>query len=334
MAQTILVTGASGFIAAHVVEAFLRKGYHVRGTVRSERTASHVRESHAKYASQLSLAIVPDMSAPNAFDEAVKGVNGVIHTASPFILGATDYEKELFQPAIQGTTSILEAIQTNNPGISRVVITSSFASVLDPAEGQRPGYTYTEADWNPVAGKEEGSANAVVAYLASKTLAEQAAWKFIEDKKPNFSVSTICPPMVYGPVAHRVDSTKSLNTSSADIYRLFNGSEKEVPDTGFHAFADVRDVAEAHLLAYEKLEAAGQRYLIATGQYTYQRICDIIREKFPELQQSTPKGDTGAAYPESYQLDTSKATQQLGIKFTPLEETITAAVESISKIQT
>ncbi|KAI5456165.1 hypothetical protein BGZ63DRAFT_367555 [Mariannaea sp. PMI_226] len=333
MAQTVLVTGASGYIAAHVVETFLRKGYNVRGTVRSEKMASDVRETHAKYAGQLSLAIVPDMSASNAFDEAVKGVDGVIHTASPFILGAIDYEKELFQPAIQGTTSILEAIQKNNPSVSRVIITSSFASIVDPTQGQRPGYTYTEADWNPVAGKEDGSANPVVAYLASKTLAEQAAWKFVEDKKPNFSISTICPPMVYGPVAHRVDNVKLLNTSSADIYRLFNGSEKEVPDTGFHAFADVRDVAEAHLLAFEKPEAAGQRYLIATGQYTYQRICDIIREKFPELRGSTPKGDTGAPYPHSYRLDTFKAARQLGMKFIPLEETIAGTVESILKLQ-
>lgn len=76
-AQTVLVTGASGFIAAHVVEAFLKKGYNVRGTVRSEKTAEEVRKTHSKYAQQLSFAIVPDMAAANAFDEAVKGVNGV-----------------------------------------------------------------------------------------------------------------------------------------------------------------------------------------------------------------------------------------------------------------
>lgn len=77
MAQTVLITGASGFIAAHVVEAFLRKGYNVRGTVRSEKTASEVLKTHAKYSEQISVAIVPDIAAPNAFDEAVKGVDGV-----------------------------------------------------------------------------------------------------------------------------------------------------------------------------------------------------------------------------------------------------------------
>lgn len=77
MAQTVLVTGASGFIAAHVVEAFLQKGYNVRGTVRSDKTAAKVLKTHAKYSEQISVAIVPDIAAPNAFDEAVKGVDGV-----------------------------------------------------------------------------------------------------------------------------------------------------------------------------------------------------------------------------------------------------------------
>lgn len=77
MAPTVLVTGASGFIATHVVNAFLRKGYNVRGTVRSEKSAAEVRQTHADYTGQLSLSIVPDIAAPHAFDEAVKGVDGV-----------------------------------------------------------------------------------------------------------------------------------------------------------------------------------------------------------------------------------------------------------------
>lgn len=77
MAQTVLVIGASGFIAAHVVEAFLRKGYNVRGTVRSEKTAAEVLKTHAKYSKQISVAIIAGIAAPHTFDEAVKGVDGV-----------------------------------------------------------------------------------------------------------------------------------------------------------------------------------------------------------------------------------------------------------------
>lgn len=159
--------------------------------------------------------------------------------------------------------------------------------------------------------------------------------------------------MVYGPVAHAVNGVNALNTSAGDIYRLINGSEKAVPDTSFWAFADVRDrkffifihnrlyslanntttVAEAHVLAYEKPEAAGQRYLIANSAYSYQQICDIIREKFPELQDLTPKGDTGAPLPHIYRLDTTKAATQLGIKFRPLQETVVDMVNSLLALQ-
>ena len=83
MPQTILVTGASGYIAAHILNDFLAAGYKVRGTVRSDSTAKKVREAHAKYADALSFAIVPDLSAPGAFDEAVKGVDGVSQLLFP-----------------------------------------------------------------------------------------------------------------------------------------------------------------------------------------------------------------------------------------------------------
>ncbi|VUC27277.1 unnamed protein product [Clonostachys rosea] len=332
MAKTVLVTGASGYIATHTIDSFLRQGYNVRGTVRSQKSASEVLKTHAKYPGQLTTVIVPDIAEPNAFDEAVKGVDGIVHLASPFITNAVDFEKELFQPAVKGTTSVLESAQKYNPAITRIVITSSFASVLDPAQGNRPGYTYTEADWNPVT-PETASANPVVAYLASKTFAEKAAWDFVRDNKPNFDITTLLPPMVYGPVDQHVEDATKLNTSAADIYRLIDGSEKEVPDTSFWAFADVRDLAEAHVRAFERPEAAGQRYLITSSAYSYQNIVDIIREKFPELREKTPKGDTGAPLPPVYRLDTSKAAKELGMTFRTLEETIVDTVSSFTKLR-
>lgn len=92
-------------------------------------------------------------------------------------------------------------------------------------------------------------------------------------------------------------------------------------------------VAEAHVLAYEKPQAAGQRYLIANSAYSYQQICDIIREKFPELQDKTPKGDTGADLPPIYKVDTTKAVTELGIKFRPLQETVVDMVNSLLALQ-
>lgn len=172
----------------------------------------------------------------------------MIHLASPFILDSKDYEKDLFKPAVNGTVSILKAVKEYNQSVKRIVITSSFAAVLDFTKGLRPGYVYTEEDWNPVTTEEAKKAGPSAAYLVSKTLAERAAYDFVKSEKPNFSITTLNPPMVYGPLLQNVESMAKLNTSSADVYRLFNGSLKDVPDTTFWACVDVRD-GRSHLVA-------------------------------------------------------------------------------------
>jgi nucleoside-diphosphate-sugar epimerase len=165
----------------------------------------------------------------------------VIHLASPFVLDSKDYEKDLFVPAVNGTVSILKAVKEYNQSVKRVVITSSFAAVLDFPTGRRPGYVYTEEDWNPMTTEEAKKTGPAAAYLVSKTLAERAAYDFVNTEKPNFSITTLNPPMVYGPLLQDVESMSKLNTSSFDVYRLFNGSLKEVPETTFWACIDVRD---------------------------------------------------------------------------------------------
>ncbi|EXJ81899.1 dihydroflavonol-4-reductase [Capronia coronata CBS 617.96] len=332
---TVLVTGASGFLATHVVKNFLDHGYHVRGTVRSEETANRVRQTHSQHSDRLSFAIVEDVAAPGAFDEAVKGVDGVIHTASPFVTTVEDVEKDLLQPAIQGTTNILEAIAKYNPNVKRVVITSSFASIIDMTKGTRPGHTYTEEDWNNMTYQQaKESGNGTVGYCASKALAEKAAWDFVKERKPNFSLATVCPPMVYGPILHHVPSLDKLNTSSADVYRLMNGSLKEVPPTTFYAWADVRDVAEAHRLAYEKPEAAGQRFFITGGNFVYQQFCDIIRKNVPEVRDRTPVGKPGTGVGDDvYRVNGSKAERVLGLKYTSMEQCVTDTARSLLELE-
>ena len=101
-----------------------------------------------------------------------------------------------------------------------------------------------------------------------------------------------------------------------------------MPDTRIWAFVDVRDVAEAHVRAYEARQAAGQRYSVAAGNFSYQQACDIIRKHFPELRDKTPKGNAGEALPPVYRMDSSKAETELGMTFRGLEETIVDSVKS------
>jgi nucleoside-diphosphate-sugar epimerase len=336
MVETILVTGASGFVAANIIKELLTAGYSVKGTVRSESSAAKVKKAHAEYAgNNLSLVIVPDIADPGAFDEAVEGVDGVLHTASPFILNATDYEAQLFTPAVDGTLGVLRSMKKNSPKAKRVVITSSFASVLDFTTGTRPGYIYTEKDWNPMTREEAKEAGPVAAYLVSKALAERAAYDFVEKEKPSFSIATLCPPMVYGPIAQDQD-LKHLNESTEDFYNLFNGSLTEVPATGFWAYADVRDLALAHRLAYEKPNATNQRFLITNGGYSYQVFVDLLREKFPALADKLPakSNPINEAWPDNvYKLDNSKATNELGIKWRPIEETVEDTVKDLQRLE-
>lgn len=105
----------------------------------------------------------------------------------------------MLDPAVIGTTGILKSIKKSAPSVKRVVITSSFAAIVDPSKGNWPGHDYSEEDWNPITQKE-AEESPVSAYRASKTFAEKASWDFLEKEKPNFSIATINPPMVFGPI--------------------------------------------------------------------------------------------------------------------------------------
>lgn len=70
------------------------------------------------------------------------------------------------------------------------VITSSFAAIIDTEKGNRPGYVYSEKDWNPMT-EEAALENPSRGYFGSKTFAEKAAWDFVEKEKPNFTLATV-----------------------------------------------------------------------------------------------------------------------------------------------
>jgi nucleoside-diphosphate-sugar epimerase len=232
----VLLTGGSGFIAAHVLDILLEHGHSVVTTVRSQEKANKIAENHKSYGKdKLDFAIVEDIAKENAFDEAVKSdppFEAVIHTASPFHFNVTDVQKELLDPAIIGTTGILKSIKKSAPSVKSVVITSSFASIINPFKGTWPEHTYSEDDWNPIT-PQQAVENPANGYRASKTFAEKAAWDFLEQEKPNFSIATMCPPLVLGPIVHYLNSLDALNTSNQRVRDIIQGKAKEeIPPTG------------------------------------------------------------------------------------------------------
>ncbi|KUI58655.1 NADPH-dependent methylglyoxal reductase GRE2 [Cytospora mali] len=336
----VLLTGGSGFIAAHILELLLANGHQVVTTVRSQDKAQGIHKAHSSLGKdRLETVIVPDIAQPGAFDEVVKtpGIEVVLHTASPFHFNVTDPQKDLIDPAVIGTTGILKAIAKSAPGVKRVVVTSSFAAIIDAAKATDPNTTFTEKSWNPVT-IDDIHRDAPTAYRASKKLAEKAAWDFVNDKSNGvkFDLVTVNPPMVFGPVVHHLASLSSINTSNERLVALVQGKWKAddtIPETGVSHWVDVRDVAKAHVLAFEKPELAGHRLFTTAGFFSNKAIVDTVRKNFPELKDKLPseeaKGGDYAPEDKVFKYDNSETTRLLGFEWRPLDKTVVDTVNSL-----
>jgi len=322
----VLLTGINGFIAIHITKILLERGYSVVGTVRSQSRIPYIKGifTQATEEGTLDFAIVKDITQSGAFDEVLQSwqFDAVLHTSSPFVLEADDPEKELLQPAIKGTTGILQSIHKFAPSVQRVVVVSSFASIIDIDKGLWPGHVYTDDEWNPIT-YEKGCQNGVLGYYASKKLAEQAAWEFMHDQNPQFTLTTLCPPMVYGSPEQEISSLSKLNTSAALMYNIFDG-KVEPDETGVWLWVDVRDIALAHIRAIETDEAANQRYLVTAGTYSPQQFVDFIWRTYPEHARArgVSRGTPGKLFPEGgvYTADNGKSRRQLGLEYHGLDD--------------
>jgi nucleoside-diphosphate-sugar epimerase len=245
---------------------------------------------------------------------------------------------ELINPAVIGTTAILKAVARSAPTVKRIVVTSSFAAILQEEKIFNSETVFTEKSWNSVT-VEEAANNAATAYRASKTLAERAAWDFVADKSngAKFDLVTVNPPMVFGPVVPFLASLEAINTSNERIVNLVQGMWKTaVPSTGGAlSWVDVRDVAAAHVKAGVEIpEAGGHRLFVTASSFCNRDILDIVRKDFPEYADKLPGDDVkGGEKPDNmYQTDNSETVKILGIKWITLEQSIVDTVKSLKEI--
>ncbi|KJR81594.1 uncharacterized protein SPSK_00835 [Sporothrix schenckii 1099-18] len=326
--QYVLVTGATGFIGAHVVDVLLSRGLRVRGATRSAAKGEAMRAARPQYQDKLDFVTIGDFGSTNGGElaAAVKGVDGVIHVASPFTYDTTDNEKELIVPAINGVKAVLAAAAAApNATVKRVVVTSSFASVLDVDRKDRTNgvyFTYTGADWNPLTYAEaaDKATGAVVAYRGSKKFAEQAAWDFVRETAPPFDLVALCPPMTFGPIAHPVATTADLNESNAMLWKVASGATP-LPVARVPFWIDVRDLALAHVEALLRPAAGGQRYIPASPErFSYGRAAQIVVDHFDWAKAAvTPEEQP---VDESHGVDGATAAQALGLKYKTFEQTV------------
>ncbi|OAA63758.1 NAD dependent epimerase/dehydratase [Niveomyces insectorum RCEF 264] len=331
--QYVLVTGATGFIGAHVVDCLLANGLRVRGATRSLAKGEAMLRTRAQYKDNLDFVQIRDFENPGVFSNAVEGVDAVIHVASPFTYDTKDNEKELIIPAINGVQSILEASAAAGT-ISRVVITSSFASVLDVDRKAPPYFTYTGDDWNPLSYEKaaDPATNAVIAYRGSKKFAELAAWKYVEEYKPSFDIVTLCPPMTFGPVAHPIAKAEDLNESNATLWRVASGV-RPLPVARVPFWIDVRDLAKAHVEAVLRPEVGGRRYIPASPErFSYGLVANIVATNFDWAKATVVAEEQDID--ESHGVDGKTAAEELDLQYTAFQDTVVDLVRQAKEIQT
>ncbi|KUJ16913.1 NAD-dependent epimerase/dehydratase:3-beta hydroxysteroid dehydrogenase/isomerase-like protein [Mollisia scopiformis] len=354
--KTVLITGINGYIASVLGLHLLEKGYSIRGTSRrAATTEALLKGPYAPYTERVKMYSVPDMAVDGAFDDAAKGVDGIFHTASPIDFSIATYEL-MVTPAIRGTETVLESALKAGSQLTSVVITSSVVAIVNPKEGP---YTFTEKDWAAVAletvtkNKEEGvTSPGGLLYAASKTAADRAVWKFRDEHKPSFAISTVNPSVVIGPPITLPASGSKFNETLQPLFNILSGAAETVPPSiGSGSFVDVRDVAFMHTWAYENPKKAdGERYIACNGFGPSQALADILREHYKgtTIGEKIPVGTPGAGYvgynketgkvesvqypPENIKVDGTKAVREMGIKYISFPQSVVDTAKALEPL--
>lgn len=258
----ILVTGANGFIGLHTVLHFLKSGYQLCATVRTEAQGEKVRQTLAKHIDTNRLEFIyADLTNDKGWEQAVAGCDFVLHLASPFPTDAPKDEDELIIPAREGTLRVLRAAQ--NAGVKRVVLVSSVAAITGGHE--RENRTFNESDWTDTSKTD-------YIYSKSKTLAERAAWEFISsaENKSGMELVSVNPSNVFGPV---LDNRH--HTSTEWFLTLMRREIPGLTRTQLH-FVDVRDLVNMIEKAMITPNAAGKRFIANGASIQLQEFALIL----------------------------------------------------------
>lgn len=341
MKETVMVTGGTGYLGSWIVKGLLEKGYTVRLAVRNKNDRSKVK--HLTNIAQNSTGELElweaDLLQEGSYNETAKGSEFVIHSASPFILNVTDPQKELVDPALKGTQNVLNAASRSGT-VKKVILTSSVAAIHgDNIDMQEQDLEeFNEEHFNTSSSIEHQP------YSYSKVVAEKEAWK-IQKAQDQWQLVVINPAFVMGPPLNRITHSESITL----MKDLLTGKYRwGAPDLMF-GFVDVRDVANAHILALENIQAHG-RYLLAERVMSIFHFSEVIKKlygkKYKLPMMKTPKFFVSLLAPSfdlsrkfvqrnvghSLKLNSSKSREQLHLTYTPIEKTVKDMVDRMEEL--
>ena len=264
--ETVLITGVTGYLGAHVCKAFFDDGtFKVKGTVRdlkNEKKIGPLRKAFGDKFDEVTL-VEAELLDAKSIDRAVNGCQYVVHVASPFPLERPDTDEVLIKPAREGTRNVCAAAAKYR--VKRVVVTSSIAACMFNGKTNQPK---TIDDWSDVGRCES--------YPKSKVMAEKESWDFQKSQKAHrkFELVRLLPGLILGP---------NINTerfTSGDIIKMIMENQMPGVPASKIGLIDVRDCAQAHLAAIKTEAAKNKRMILVSETVWFKSITEWLHEKY------------------------------------------------------
>ncbi|OJD14593.1 hypothetical protein AJ78_05080 [Emergomyces pasteurianus Ep9510] len=285
----VLVTGANGYIASHVVDQLLQANFRVRGTVRNLSRSSWLNNYFTtKYGSgKFELVEVSDMAVAHAYDKAVKAASGLIHIATPVLV--TYDPNEGIPMVTNGTINILESAR-KEPLMKRVVLTSSSTAAASP----QPNVEFiidkgtwnediVQAAWAPP--PYEGWQRRHNVYAASKMEGEKVAWKWMKENQPDFVLNTVLPNANFGKVLS--PQNQGFPSTAGWVKAVWEGFKGKYADEVFNKpqhYVNVRDNALVHVAALIYADVRAERLFAFAQPYNWNDILAVMRKLYPDTE--------------------------------------------------
>ena len=269
--KEVLLTGVSGFLGSHTAIELLNRGYKVTGTLRDLKRADSLRSIISKHTDNIdNLSFFQaELLDKEVWKEASMNKDYVIHAASPFPRELPKDENDLIIPAKEGTLNVLNAAKANN--VKRVILVSSISTVVYGKTKAEMDQVFTEENWTDITNKTDTKP-----YIRSKTIAEKAAWDFMEREGAGMEMVSILPGAMLGPVLE-----EDFGTSANIVIKILDGKMPAMPKIAFE-IVDVRSVAQLLVDVIEKEHAAGNRFMASSGHMTMKQLANVLKLNYPD----------------------------------------------------